>query len=272
MDYNQLKSNLEKGLTTSQIGEIVGLHHNTVSYWIQKYDMRSLMKNKPVEYIDDTMFNKIDTPEKAYIIGYMLADGYISDTHVELGCALKDREILDFIKENIGCNIYVDNHSDAKTRRFPRARVSIGNRNIVTDVGKHGSKKEERRIPIIPKHLDRYLLLGFFDGDGCITWGRRKDRNRVWQKISFTSSLKLLDGVQKILINRIGISSSIKPKSKEKCFVLNFCNKNDVLKFLDYIYPDDNFIVLNRKYVKANALRLELDEFREHPKTLSEAV
>ena len=35
------------------------------------------------------------------------------------------------------------------------------------------------------------------------------------------------------------------------------------IEFLNYIYPDDNFIILNRKYNKAEALRLELGEFGE---------
>ena len=83
----------------------------------------------------------------------------------------------------------------------------------------------------------------------------------MWQKVSFTSQLKLLEGIQKLLYN-IGISSTIRPKSNEDCYVITFSNKDDVLKFINYIYPkDDNFFILERKYLKANALRLELEEF-----------
>lgn len=272
MDYKELKDSLDSGLSTRQISRLFGIHRNTVSYWIHKYNLTDSMRYKKPIYIDDKMFNKIDTKQKAYILGYVLADAAVSDDCIEISCALGDVEILEFISDNVGCNIITDNTLDLKARRFPRARVVIGNKNIVTDILKHGGKKNSRRVPIVPKDLDRFLLLGFFDGDGCITWGKRKDRDRLWHKISFTSSLKLLTGVQNILINRVGISSSIKPKSGENCFVLEFANREDVVKFIDYIYPDDDFIVLNRKNKKAKALRLELDEFREHPKTLSEAV
>ena len=77
--------------------------------------------------------------------------------------------------------------------------------------------------------------MGFFDADGCITWGIRKDRNKIWQKISFTSQLHLLEGIQKMLYNNIGISSTIKPKSNEDCYIIQFSNKEDVLKFINYI-------------------------------------
>ena len=63
-----------------------------------------------------------------------------------------------------------------------------------------------------------------------------------------------------MLIKELNIATIVRPKTGENCFVLEFSNKNDVLKFLDYIYPNNDFIVLNRKYLKAKALRLELEE------------
>ena len=123
--------------------------------------------------------------------------------------------------------------------------------------------QKRRHIPFVSPKYERYLLQGFFDAEGCITWGRRKDRNRIWQKISFTSQYKMLEGIQNILYKK-GIASKIKPKSdSSKCFVIEFANKNDVLAFLDIIYPNDEFIVLKRKYKNAQALRLELGEFGE---------
>ena len=90
--------------------------------------------------------------------------------------------------------------------------------------------------------------------------GKRKDKNRLWQKVSFTSQLKILEGVQKYLINKLNISTVIRPKTNEKCFVLEFSNLSDVIKFCEHIYPNEDFIILNRKYLKYKALRLELEE------------
>lgn len=272
MEYNELKGYLEDGMSNKEIGEKVGLNPRTISYWVEKFNLKHLMINKPIEYKDENMFNKIDTPEKAYILGFILADGAIDGRAIELSVSLSDKEVLYYISQIIGGNVYEHNYINRETRRFPRARYRIGNKNILIDINKYGGKKHDRHLPIVRKDLKRYLLLGFFDGDGCITWGRRKDRDRVWQKVSFTSQYRMLEGVQNILIDEVGISSKIKPKGKEKCYCLNFSSKKDVLKFLDYIYPNDSFIVLHRKYEKANALRLELGEFREDPRTLSETI
>lgn len=63
-----------------------------------------------------------------------------------------------------------------------------------------------------------------------------------------------------VLSNLVGINTAIRPVKNENCFVLEFANRKDVIKFLDFIYPDDSFIVLKRKYLKQYALRLELEE------------
>lgn len=275
MDKEFLEKCLEQGMSSRQIAPLVNLSYQTVLYWIHKYNLQNKMNYKKPVYSNSHMFNKIDTKEKAYIIGYTLADGYISknEQSIEFGCAINDKEILDFICKYIGAGkVREDKTLIKETRHFPKARYCIGNKDIFTDFLKHCSSKDDKHVPIVSKELRRYIVQGFFDGDGCITWGRRKDRNRIWHKISFTGQLKVLTGIQNILLDDCGISTKIRPKGNENCFVLEFANKKDVLKFCNYIYPDDSFIILHRKYEKYQALRLELGEFGEDPRTPSEAV
>ena len=209
-------------------------------------------------------FEKIDTKEKAYAIGFISCDSSISNKMVEVSTSKKDKEVVDFISNVVDGNVFVDNTFDKNLRRFPRARLIKKIPDVETFVG--GSLKKDRHFPITNKDLQRYVLLGAFDADGCITWGWRKDRNRIWQKISFTTSLKLATGIQQMLLKTLEISTIVKPKKNNKCFVLEFSDKNNVLKFLDYIYQDD-FVVLNRKYLKSKALRLELEENGEGVKS-----
>ena len=71
-------------------------------------------------------------------------------------------------------------------------------------------------------------------------------------------------------MEEIEISSIVRPKSGENCFVLEFANKENVLKFLDYVYPNDDFIILQRKYLTSCALRRKLGEFGESWKANTE--
>ena len=246
------------GLSAREIGEMCGLGKSTIGYQQQRYGISKVRTTKAPNKINYS-FDKIDTPEKAYALGFILADSNITEKNiVEISTAICDKEVVEFICNVIGSEPREDYTFNKKTRRFPRCRTSRKIKDITKFTGGHS--KKERHYPRIRKDLERYLMLGFFDGDGCITWGRRKDRNRIWHKVSFTSSYSILYGVQQFLF-KLGITTQLKPKQNEDCFVLEFSNKTDVLKFLDYIYPNNEFIILQRKYLKANALRLELEEF-----------
>lgn len=257
MDKEFLRDLVSKGVSSRKIAEIVGLHRNTVSYWIKKHGLEDEQhyRQRPA-----TEIGKIDTKEKAYLVGFIAGDGWIGeDGSIEISIQIKDKEILDLFKSQLDGEIALSHKLDKKKRIFPRARFHRKIKDIKKIVG--GTSKKERHLPRVPKDLERYLLLGFFDAEGCITWGRRKDRNRVWQKISFTSHLKMLTAVQNILYKQCGVPSTIRPKSGEDCFVLEIASKDGVLKILNYIYPNNEFIILNRKYENACALRLELGEF-----------
>lgn len=258
MNKELLEQYLKEGMSTRDIAKLVGKHHNTVSYWVNKYGLNETSKFKKN---DKFTFTKIDSKEKAYALGFILADGSISNKNlVELSVNMQDKEIVEYLSTILNSNVNYDDTFDKKKKRFPRARTF----KIITDIVKFvgGRLKEERHYPIVNNRYEKYLLQGLFDADGCITWGRRKDKNRLWHKVSITSQLNILIGVQKFLLKELDISTSIRPKVNENCYVIEFCNKDNIIKFLNYIYSDD-FIVLKRKYSKANALRLELGEFGE---------
>lgn len=255
MDKEFLRKCLEQGMSTRDIEKVCDKKRSTISYWINKY---GLIDSSHYQKHDSYKFEKIDTKEKAYVLGFILADAAITERNTEISVAMADKNVVEFIAQQINGNVHYDNSFDKKARRFPRARLAKKIVDITKFTG--GYAKSERHYPRVRDDLERYLIKGLFDSDGCLTWGRRKDRNRLWQKVSFTSQLKILEGVQKYLINKLNISTVIRPKTNEKCFVLEFSNLHDVIKFCEHIYPNEDFIILNRKYLKYKALRLELEE------------
>ena len=184
--------------------------------------------------------------------------GTFSVAPVGQAVAIKDKCVVEFIAKIVNGNVIYSNKFDKKTRVFPKARMTKRIVDITKFTG--GMTKVDRHYPRVREDLERYLIQGLFDSDGCITWGRRKDKNRIWQKVSFTSQLKILEGVQQYLLKKLNISTIVRPKSNEKCYVLEFANCSDVIKFCEHIYPNEDFIILNRKYLKYKALRLELEE------------
>ena len=260
MKYNITKEMLEKylseGKTNQEIADIIGCVKSNIGHFITQFGLTEMQRKYK---LPNYRFEKIDTKEKAYILGAICCDGAICvNDIVEMSVEKNDKEFVEFVASCINARVRIDDTFDRTKRRFPRARMNKKIPDVKTFVG--GPAKKDRHFPIVKDELVRYSLLGAFDADGCLTWGRRKDKNRIWQKVSFTTSLSIATGIQNVLYKHIGISTTIRPKSnKEDCFVIEFSNKADVLKFLDYIYQD-NFVVLKRKYSKYNALRLELEE------------
>lgn len=253
----QLSEFLKKGFSNRKISEITGVSKSQVSYLARKYNLQEFY-NKP-KY-DTFSLDKIDSKELAYMLGFIIADADINNESVEISIKLSDYEISDLFSTILGIESRVDNTLNREKRRFPRIRIVRKIKGINKFIG--GDKKKDRNVPIISKNLEVYMIRGIFDADGCITWGFRKDRNRLWYKVSFTSSLGILTSVQKILY-KIKISTIVRPKTGEDCFVLEFANKEDIIKFYNYLYADVSFIPLKRKFDKYNALRLELGEIRE---------
>lgn len=183
---------LEKGMSNRDIEKITNYSKSNIQYFIKKFNLESHYK-----YKKNSTFNigKIDSKEKAYLLGFICCDGAINQNNlVEVSLEKNDKETLDYLANIVNANVFVDNTFDKKTKRFPRVRMSKKINDIKTFVG--GRLKTARHFPITNKDLGRYALLGAFDADGCITWGRRKDKNRIWHKISFTTSLKIASGIQ----------------------------------------------------------------------------
>lgn len=242
MEKEKLKDYLIKGTTFREIAKLEKISHQIVDYYVKKYDLREFVINqKPITY----NLNKIDSAEKAYMLGFIAGDATFSESGIlDISIKYEDREVLEFIAEILECDIQDNLKTDKTKRIFPNSRVRCKIPDILTFITER--LKKGRNLPITSKKLEPYLLQGFFDAEGCITWGYRADRNRLWQKVSFTSSLSLLTSLQTILLS-YGISTSIKPKTGEDCFVIEFSNELDVFTFLKILPKDTYYLKRKRK-------------------------
>ena len=273
INEEKIKEYLKEGYSLRKISEKENIPLTTLRYYVNKNNLKQY--NNFVRNIDDKdFFKNINTKEKAYIIGFILGDGEIhSTTDVHLGIKLSDKQLIYDINNYLPWEEHIkeDLTFDKKTRRFPRIRFNFRSRAfgkvLVKMFGDRLASK--RNMPIISKPLRPYLIAGLFDSDGCITYGFRKDRNRLWYKVSFTCNENILLGLQKELYAN-NISSRIYPKKNENVFVLEITNLKDIYNFFNLL-PIDG-IRLKRKVEKFNnwlqevvktPLRLKLGELGE---------
>lgn len=116
-------------------------------------------------------FDVIDSEEKAYWLGFLLADGNVSSTSgsITVGLKLEDKLHLEKLKNSIGCINPV--RVDTKNGRN-RCRFCFGSNYTKHQVSKFGlvpKKTYKLKFPEnIPLHLKRHLIRGYFDGDGFL--------------------------------------------------------------------------------------------------------
>ena len=210
--------------------------------------------------LNEKFFDIIDTEEKAYILGFIFADGNVSDSskdkHYRLRVTLKheDADILTKIKSSLDFTGRIHNRELKSKQRdtsgYKISELSISNKYLITRLFSLGVVPNKTLIiqyPTLPRHLHRHFIRGFFDGDGSIYL--RKDRkNGINFELSCASRDFIVE-IAKIIHNEIGVEVQVYAKSTTKVQVSVIkVSQNKARLILDWMYADSN-IYLDRKYL-----------------------
>ena len=124
-------------------------------------------------FFNENYFEKIDTEQKAYWIGFFYADGHVN--HSTLQCALQEKDAphLQLFLNDIQANDveikYNKINNTSITGRFSLCSVKIAD--DLRKLGFSNRKSYESTDVIfqnIPDELKWHFIRGFWDGDGCI--------------------------------------------------------------------------------------------------------
>lgn len=243
----------KKGETIRNIASSYNVDPRTVSSFLKQFGINIKKPRPPKIYsVKEDIFQNIDTEEKAWMLGFIYADGYIdsSKTKLKFTLAEKDKDVLEKIKSILRSNSPIKRKEGRQikgTDYFGSSTVTlmISNAQICQDLEKHGAfykKSLKLQFPLFLKdELIRHFIRGYFDGDGSITFGRHD-----FPKISIASNKEFLEGIHDILLKE-NITSNIYASNRSKVNSLEINAKSSVEKFLNYIYKDSN-IFMERKY------------------------
>ena len=155
-------------------------------------------------FYNQTIFNNIDSPEKAYWLGFILADGYINEKKAFMRIKLQecDKNHLDkfvkFIDGDKGMIKY-ETHNITYNKQY---YVEVNGREFIKSLNNHNirqGKSSKEHIAKIPFEYRKDYIRGLFDGDGTIyfnyTSGRFEGIN--WQITS--GSKNMTEGICKFL-------------------------------------------------------------------------
>lgn len=259
MKINQLKYSLKQiekfgeyykeGHSMKEISQKFSVNYHTLKQYLIKFGYRTPTKTlKKQRCSKITYFDNIDTHEKAYLLGFLYADGYISKTSygVSIGIALKleDQYIVEYIKKvwQVSNKIGIYKNS---------AKLQVTDQHLYKCLRQLGIQENKSikdfNIPSISKELLNSFILGYFDGDGCITI-----KKTGYSVVSFCCNSRLfLESIKKILEdNEIKCRPiSISKRKNNPLYILYLSKRENQIKFMNFVYKDSP-IFLKRKHNK----------------------
>ncbi len=235
------------GLSASQILDKLSLLcHKTTIYNILKrnniYCRDSSICNLKYK-VDYNFFERIDTEEKAYWLGFIVADGCVYKHTITITLHSQDKDHLHKFLDNIKSNhkIYNNYYKD-RDKFYPS--VSVTHYKLIDDLSRYGvisCKTFKTCFPNIPTKLQRHFIRGVFDGDGCIN---KTQKGQL--RVHIAGTKKLLNSIQKILCYNCSLKKT-KFGKKNKSYILMYAGNKQIPKIMNYLYNNSS-IYLNRKY------------------------
>lgn len=218
---------------------------------------RSLSTRK--YFLDETFFDDIDTPEKAYILGLFYSDGSNNPNKGTISISLQeeDKDLLEEVRNQLKSTKpleYIDysNKHDFGYIYKNQYRLLLFSMHICNSLVKLGVVKNKSLKITFPTFIDDSLLShfirGVYDGDGSIYQYYKNDYN-IPVTVTLTATESFCLGLKAYVESHLGIHCGIYDASCHNGItkVFSLSGRNTPKIFLDWIYQDAT-IFLQRKY------------------------
>lgn len=258
-DYQEEITRLyQEGKTAKEISSLLGFkYHQPVYNYFKKMGWgRTGKTGRRIYKVNEDFFKCINTEEKAYILGFICADGHIEKDRLNITVSIKDKEILEKIRYAMNSNHPIKEvqrtNPYKKTNRenLILSELMIGSVELVKPLFNMGLTTNKTYtlngdiLKYIPKYLIRNFLRGYFDGDGNVFFGRRYSSGYKYNVNICGNEDFLLKSFQVYFPSNNKLYKDLYSK---QCYVWKISQKDKVRDFMYYLYYNSS-IFLQRKY------------------------
>lgn len=255
-----------KEISSEIIAQNLGIDGTTVCRVLKRngIKLRPPTQNKRQYKIPEDYFETIDTEEKAYFLGMLLADGNLAKKGhgIKLLLHIKDNDVLEkfsmvmygFLKiknDEVVVDILDDDGNVVGHEIRVYGKVNVYCEKMHSDLIKLGcapNKSHTITFPSqfnsdIPEHLMRHFIRGHFDGDGCISLGK--------PVVDVTSTKDYVEGLSKYLKDKLNIDEPTVCRRHLNRDTptqnIQYTSRANIKAFLDFMY-DGAKVYMERKY------------------------
>lgn len=229
----------ESGLNTTEITNKLGLKRGIVSYLLRENSYKMNHRGPKSMIGREDYFDRIDSFDKAYYLGWIMADGNVSITNgqysLKIHIAIKDKELID----NFLSTIQSTNKTKVRNGKNTSYYVSLTSRHMCESLMNYGIIPHKTGLEVFPKDITkeyyRDFIRGVFDGDGITDISKKRS--------GFVGSYNLVNSILSILnYKEIRI---FKTKSEN---IFYFLGGKKFSKFLFQYMYEDRELYLTRKF------------------------
>ena len=216
----------------------------------QTYTIRNRKYNRNSFY-----FDSIDTPNKAYALGLIFADGnnFSGGRHFTITIVLQEEDFS--VLESIRNEIEYDHPLVYEQRNLKNPKHKNTYRLVIQDehmskqlnsLGVVNNKSLKIKFPnYISDKLMSHFIRGYFDGDGCVSYDYKRNKAHT----SLCGTYDFISHVSGILHNMRIHNYITHPKQcgDSDTYVMHTCGNKSSYQFLTWLYTDAD-IKMERKY------------------------
>ena len=264
-------------LSNSEIQDIITRYQNGESncklrknYKLQFEDIRNLLiengvtprthrESRLTYHWNENYFNQIDTSDKAYWLGFIYADGFITkktNGNPVFGLTLAEREPLDKLNQCLESNKPIGYYKKkgSYSEDSYEYKLAFHSTQMVADLEKWGcieNKTFKLRFPdFLSEDLIPHFIRGYFDGDGSVFIHKQKVNNiEYWNLgVDFSGIYSFLKEIQKKLNLEKCLYKDVRKQTD--CYQLKLLSNIRCLQLYHYMYHNAGNMCLSRKRKK----------------------
>lgn len=271
LDVPKMLRLYEEGKSAVELSKIFKCSSRTILRRLHENNVKirplgtQLINNKNAQKYDydRKFFDNIDTPAKAYFLGFILGDGHLDPKRKTLQISLhkKDQEILENLIQEINGDL-----TQIKERGKKYCSLNLTSKELFQGLVSNGVPAGNKSLTaLFPQNIDKELLShfvrGLMDADG--TYFIDKNRAPCLVLIQYgTKDIceKVADGFNytKEYVSKHGKSSIFK-------FRIYISDSYEMRKLYDFLYRDSKNLCLSRKKEKFESIikeRIEWENLR----------
>lgn len=187
-ELSNIKKLANEGKSQSFIAKLYNVSNSCIQRFAAKYHIKfQHRKNINIKKCNETFFDIIDNEEKAYILGFLIADGCLRiekrtnnlSYRICFNNSIDDIDVIQKIHD-ILCpynKLVIRENKSNGIKRKPQVMLQFTSKKIFTTLCDTYSIKTRKTfdnsfmlpIDLIPNNLQRHFVRGYFDGDGSFT-------------------------------------------------------------------------------------------------------